>query len=561
MPSPRSALACGATLASIFACTHVDSLSESPDGGGAVTGTGGTIYVGGDADGSTPIIPTDDDAGVRDAGSHCVSDTECEGSCVESTCTAPTIADGRVSPSLGETDVDCGGAIAPQCSDAEKCLADRDCQTGVCGDGLRCVTGPSCRGTLGSGGVSTCGQGEPAEPTARHESCCTSLALPASRPNRRLDRYEITSGRLRAFIADVSAKNAGVPNVRKFVTDFAADPKNSATQLASVATTYPGLFNALPDRGGAGAPVPLPVHLGAFPLDPINLYDGCYTSTGAYGHATYWQPESDVSVFGVGVNGVRVYSREQLDAKSVNCVMPLLLAAFCAWDGGELARTADYNAIWGRNATTVGTNTVYVPWSRLLSVSEFNWRNGVTQDTNVCTLASIRGWPGCVDPANAFYVFPALQTGGGGFSTADDASPVVSAPGRFALDVTKAVSGGRGWYDIGGNMMEAAWPVDALNAGGSATRDVCDVTATAGPGETACTRTPAAGQTRTGVRRYAGALPNVALVGYSFEGHSRRSERYLASTNGSESLIAAGDMKPVTFQYGKVGGRCARPAN
>jgi hypothetical protein len=39
---------------------------------------------------------------------------------------------------------------------------------------------------------------------------------------RRLDRYEITSGRLRAFVAAVTAMNAGVPNIRKFAKDFAA---------------------------------------------------------------------------------------------------------------------------------------------------------------------------------------------------------------------------------------------------------------------------------------------------------------------------------------------------
>jgi hypothetical protein len=47
-------------------------------------------------------------------------------------------------------------------------------------------------------------------------------------------------------------------------------------------------------------------------------------------------------------------------------------------------------------------------------------------------------------------------------------------------------------------------------------------------------------------------------VGYSFEGHARRSEAYLSSTTGNEALIGTGDLKPVSFQYGKVGGRCAR---
>ena len=62
-----------------------------------------------------------------------------------------------------------------------------------------------------------------------------------------------------------------------------------------------------------------------------------------------------------------------------------------------------------------------------------------------------------------------------------------------------------------------------------------------------------------GVKRYAGTLPTIALVGYSFEGHMRRSEPYLGSNDiTNESVIVPGDVKPVTFQYGKVSGRCAR---
>jgi hypothetical protein len=102
--------------------------------------------------------------------------------------------------------------------------------------------------------------------------------------------------------------------------------------------------------------------------------------------------------------------------------------------------------------------------------------------------------------------------------------------------------------------MEAAWPqTDNLNIGTNATKDVCDVSAqTGGP---ACTRL-----SRPGVRRLTGDLPYIALVGYSFEGHYRRSEAYLASVDGDEAKLGASDVKPATFQYGKLGGRCARPA-
>ena len=133
-------------------------------------------------------------------------------------------------------------------------------------------------------------------------------------------------------------------------------------------------------------------------------------------------------------------------------------------------------------------------------------------------------------------------------------SAAIAAPGRFQKDVTAIVSAnGEGWYDVGGNLMEAAWPVGTVNPVGAAVRDVCDVSASPGAGETACVR-----RGNNGVLRYSGALPHIALIEYSFESHARRSENYLSNVNANEALITAADLKPITFQYGKVGARCAR---
>lgn len=469
-------------------------------------------------------------------GAACASDDDCEGRCQADVCAAPSTTDGKRSPSLGETDVDCGGKVAPPCADAKACGADADCASKVCSTLTRtCVTAPSCRGASGAAGVETCGTSEPGAGGVV-ESCCRSLPLPV-RTNRRLDRYEITAGRVRAFVDGVAAASAGVPNIRAWAKAYAK--ANPVSELGKLDAARPGLLDVLPDRASATAPVPLPVHLGAFALDPMNALDGCYVSPGSYGHATYWQPAADLATYGAPA---RTYPRETLDAKPMNCVMPLMLAAFCAWDGGELARTADYHEIWGNRAHSVGAATVRVPWATLLPVGDFNWRNG---HGAACSLP----WPGCVDPQPIFYAFPAA-----GHTPSADDTPVIGAPGRFSKDVTAATSAdGAGWFDVGGNLMEIAWPVGTLAAGPSPIKDVCDTTATAGPGETPCTR-----QGKSGVRRYAGDLEVVALVGYSFEGHMRRSEAYLASATGDESLIGPGDVKPVTFQYGKVGGRCAR---
>ena len=488
---------------------------------------------------------------TADAGpTPCTSDDECEGRCEGGLCAAPTTTDGKRSPSLGETDVDCGGPAAPPCGEGLGCAADTDCTTKTCGASKTCVSAPSCRGTNGPAGIETCGAGEPGTPGAAHESCCKSLPLPTTK-TRHLDKYEITAGRVREFVTALAAANGGEPDVRGFAKTFAA--ANPDSELGKLASDFPGLLDILPDKKSPSAALPIQVHLGAFPLDPMNQLDGCFLGPDAYGHATYWQEPADLKPFGVGYpsnapDGVRKYPREVLDAKAMNCVMPLFLAAFCAWDGGELARTSDYREVWGRTPAMVtppgggAATTVFVPWSTLQPVGKFNWRNGHG------AACPVPGWPGCVNPQPYHYQFPTS-----GSTAADDDSAAIGAPGRFPLDVTKATSNDEGWLDIGGNMMEAAWPNGPVNTGANPVKDVCDVTTTTGG--TACAR-----RGRNGIRRYTGNLPHIALVGYSFEGHARRSEAYLASNDGDESRLVPGDLKPVTFQYGKVGGRCARPA-
>jgi len=535
----RGAFLAAAALALFAACSG--SSDTDPDGGPNPDPTeGGT---GGDG---APACGTS--GNPCPVGAACTSDDECEGKCASGVCVAPTNTDGKISPSLGETDVDCGGATAPKCGDGKGCAADGDCATAVCGATKRCVLSVSCRGAKGPGGVETCGSGETGVAGAMHESCCTSLPLPTT-TTRRLDRYEITAGRLRAFVEAIAAANGGVPNLRAFAKDYAATHPGS--QLASVEASAPGLLDVLPDHAGPAGAFPLPVHLGAFPLDPINAVDGCFVKDGGYGHNAYWQEPADLKPYGIGTSdangptGNRLYPREVLDEKAVGCVMPMLLASFCAWDGGELARTSDYHEIWGNRSVAVGGQTVKVPWTGLLPVGEFNWRNG-----HGASCGNLAAWPGCANPQLAFYAYPA------GGNPANDDTPAMGAPGRFPKDVTATTSAdGRGWLDVGGNLMEAAWPNGALGLGANPVTGVCDQTASPGGGDTPCTR-----ENGNGVLRYTGDLPHIALIGYSFEVHQRRSEAYLASADGAESRIPAGDAKPITFQYGKVGGRCARPA-
>lgn len=501
-----------------------------------------------------PAVDGSSGNSVGDSGSAggCVSDDQCEGKCTAGTCAAPTATDGKRSPSLGETDVDCGGARAPACAEGKGCAADNDCTTAICGLSKKCVSVRSCGGALGRAGMDTCGEGEPGGPSAKHESCCKSLPLPTTK-GRTLDKYEITAGRVRTFITALEAENGGEPNVRAFAKAYAKAHPDS--ELGKIEKDFPGILDVLPETKHLDEPMPVQVHLGMFPVDAINAFDGCFTATGSNGHATYWQPPEDTKPFGVGdADGKRKFDREVLDAKSINCVMPLTLAAFCAWDGGELARTTDYKEIWGTKDVLVGTTPTMIPWATTLAIGEFNFRNGARGQT--CAKLNIVGWPGCVDDQPYFYEQPAA-------TSADDDTPTIAAPGRFPKDITEIRSqNGEGWMDVGGNMLESAWPVTGLKP--NPRQDVCDMTVGASKDDPGyCSRnlsykqpdgTPVT-ETREGVKRFSGVLPLVLDVGYSFEVHERQGDAYFRS--GDESTVSG---YPVTFQYGKLSGRCARPA-
>jgi hypothetical protein len=69
----------------------------------------------------------------------------------------------------------------------------------------------------------------------------------------------------------------------------------------------------------------------------------------------------------------------------------------------------------------------------------------------------------------------------------------------------------------------------------------CDFSTAPGGGATSCTRAK-----KDGTGTLYNNIPRVGLVGRSWEGHSYDLEKTY-------------DQFAVTFQYGKFGGRCARP--
>jgi hypothetical protein len=526
------------------------------------------------------------------AGQGCVAASDCEGTmCLANqTCNAPTTSDGKKSPSLGETDVDCGGAMAPKClhdktcavpsdcysgfctnnvcestntsrkdgqetdlncgggmtdldtgmtvarcADTQACLVDGDCANGNCSRVTHtCVAGRSCRSEIASAtaGITSCGRKEVPDMTKTHDSCCTSLPLPSS--TVRLDKYEITAGRMRQFIESVKAMYAGVPNVRAWMAAEAA--ANSAVwqhfkaNFPAGATYETQYRNYLPqDLAG---PLGLIWQLGGAAMDGTqpSTSQGCYNDYSSGGHSTYWFSQAELQ--NVKPGHPRRYWPEGMaeasypyDEKSLNCTPYMMFAAFCAWDGGRLPTFAEDMSAWN-NATTY-------PWGNTWDATY-----SFTAPTHPRTSAAGIDYETAVNFNNNSYYFYHYP----GYAVSDpppgtgyyDLTGYISAPGRFPLDLTALKSAnGDGWYDLAANMMEVVQYDATLGTGTFCDQsNISDLT----PSATTCNDGSKYGASR-------GTIQRAKWVGGSWEGHG------VAKTNFSF---------PLHTQYGKMGARCAR---
>jgi formylglycine-generating enzyme required for sulfatase activity len=300
----------------------------------------------------------------------CKSGADCaSGVCREGLCAGANASNGIKDGD--ETDVDCGGQQAVACAGGQHCLTAHDCGTnscteGVCdaasvpdaepeeessaGDihtqavigaipageatnvGVKVPIGPatefvpgnakSCQGG-GGAGVNTCG-------SPGSENCCTTISVAGGGYKRpgpsgqaawqsvnlsafKLDKYEITQGRLRRFFNSVGG------NVK-------------AHAPAAGAGAHPKIANS-------GWRTEWNKRLPAS-WDEIygRLVWGC-----AYG--------SDNSDY-----GSTTWDSAANDDKAVSCIDWYTLFAFCAWDGGRLPTDAEWGfaAMGGAEERTYG---------------------------------------------------------------------------------------------------------------------------------------------------------------------------------------------------------------
>lgn len=300
-----------------------------------------------------------------------------------------------------ETDVDCGGsdAATARCAPGKTCGGAADCTTKVCNGGVCTMLAPSC---TGAAGTASCG-------LAGAESCCASLPVPAGAYNRfadpaypatvsafRLDRYEITVGRLRAFFEAKGGNLRGAPPA----PGAGAHPRvaNSGWR-SSFDTRLPGSWTEINDRLGA---------------------NGCTMGgDNTDGGAATWTPAPG-----------------PYESLPITCVDWYTLFAFCAWDGGRLPTDAE----WGF-AAMGGTEQRAYAWSKLNEPAyPLTW--GVDDDLVAASL-----W----DPAAQVYKFSV----GTPFRATDAVTgKVVDGPVHMSPPGRKTGYGKWGHADLTGNVLE-----------------------------------------------------------------------------------------------------------
>jgi len=474
--------------------------------------------------------------------------------------------------------------------------------TGTDGNGDGTGT-PNANGAGQHAGLDTCGKGEATDPVAQqaHESCCKSLVIPASvlptgeTAGSRLDKYEVTAGRMRQFIESMNKVTIAAGNDPYDLYDYMAAQFNSTTfapktamatlfaaQFPSNAVAYSAVkmmpnayFNGATAADGSPGDS-IVAALGGTTLDPnfpSNL-QGCYVADGAAGATTYWWPAMTLAgpplVVGgdqVG-DGPRPYTQDYYDIKSMNCGSYWIYAAFCAWDGGHVATLAEIDAVYGKEQypwDTTGVNTFLPADYTYTTTGGHNYENfvpgtphyaggGLNAGKNAVDLTV--NWNNNSFSSNDgfFYYYPNGGTGPtdqpASIGTGLDYSPFIAAPGRFYLDATAiTAASGDSWQDLGANMLE----ITSTSEGGG---DVfCDCSTGGQATKAASCPNACPGATTYGVPRNGGtAFPTVRWEGGSWEGHTSAdpaSTPYFAGNDTGYSF-------PLQTQYGKAGFRCAR---
>jgi len=373
--------------------------------------TGGTCRSASSSDGVKNGSETDIDCGGGAAplcatGKVCIVAGDCAtGICTGNVCKASSSTDGVKNGT--ETDVDCGGASAPKCANDLGCLANSDCTSNICGTTgaykNKCLVAPSCTG--GTGASNTCGAN-------KDQSCCSTIQIPSVKnagnvtmAAYKLDTYEVTAGRYRAYLNAVG----GNPRANAPAAGAGAHPTWTNTGWRSS-------WNIRLASGWSD----VNFRLGA---------NGCKRGgSGEYGTTT-WNATA----------GAKDAEGVEFDSKPIDCIDWYSLLAFCIWDGGRLPTVAEFRTAWNGGSTAKA-----YPWGTTPAVSSPNYPfNPSPQVADYAVIGNYGG--GTIN--GTFY--PQFYTWGTSYRYSNDRATHIAPPGSKPLG-----AGPYGHMDLAGNLME-----------------------------------------------------------------------------------------------------------
>lgn len=433
---------CGGSVASTRKCVGGEKCATSEDCIGACE-PDLNCAAPGPQDGKQNNEETDQDCGGPNApgcaaGKLCLSSTDCAFAyCPEPesgsprACVTPRNDDEIVNGT--ETDKDCGGGAptnAPRCAVGGTCKLDSDCaNNGGCNYLKTCVEGPSCNPHFGGDTCGTVG-----------DSCCRTLPVASfsdvDHPGKSvyLDKYEITSGRVRAFV-DAMTQKYGAPNIKQWVQDNRPTTGWMTAWEKYLPTSETGETITLDH------PVYATKNLGTTGITGTNMVFGrelyvyahghncTLAEDNAYGFPTYWYPDDVLLAPPNNAYASRSIGKDALDQKSMTCIPNAILAAFCLWDGGQLATDTVLEYVASRATGWPGT---------------YNRTSGGTAPSQTLYNVSFD---------SAFLEFPRAYFSPNNLPIFDGVGRIAE-PGVVTADVIGY--GGQLWSDMVGNVEEVA---------------------------------------------------------------------------------------------------------
>ena len=387
---------------------------------------------------------TDIDCGGPDCprcvdGAGCETADDCKsGVCTNNVCQAPRCDDNVINGN--ETDVDCGGDTCDPCGVTKACKVNADCASLGCNYHNKCAAGRSCTRRFGG---DTCGLGgEGGIGAAQWEDCCAKAPVtpttgPTSGQTILLDKYQVTAGRMRAFLESINY------DVRAFVQEARAQGKIPLIPDQTGQNANRRLLEASWDMylpvsfAGSVAAAELSDRDQGSATQQKGIYSAIRNHLGGLIFKNNAQSQTGCFVGGPGTHAFRfpdnqqdgstpAQSQDVYDTKSMQCIDYLVAQAFCIWDGGRLHLGGEWLAAWG-------SGTAASPWlpgetraPRIISSSSyFGCRFPWTTDATIpseCPGSSAN----TIEFANYQFSYEWPQLGDGG-----DYIVHISAPGRL----------------------------------------------------------------------------------------------------------------------------------